>query len=101
VKPKAEFHEVMKMKFFEVNSSFIRRELTTEEAADILGVSVSTFFRKRTRFAEEGESGLVDRRIGRMSAKRVPADEVMRVIALFETHYYDFTVKNLHEKLIQ
>jgi transposase len=101
MKPKAEFHEVMTMKFYEVNSRFSRRELTTEEAADILGVYVSTFFRKRTRFAEEGEVGLVDRRIGRMSAKRVPADEVMRVIALFETHYYDFTVKHFHEKLLQ
>jgi transposase len=75
--------------------------LSTEEAAEFLGVSVSTFFRKRTRFAEEGEAGLVDRRIGKMSAKRVPVDEVMRVIALFETHYYDFTVKHFHEKLVQ
>ncbi|MDR3357715.1 MAG: helix-turn-helix domain-containing protein [Desulfovibrio sp.] len=97
MKPKAEFHEVIKMKFFEVNSRFSRRELSTGEAAEILGVSVSTFFRKRTRFAEEDEAGLVDRRIGRMSAKRVPADEAMRVIALFETQYYDFTVKHFHE----
>jgi transposase len=101
MKPTAAAHEVMKMRFFEVNSRFSRKELSTEEAAEILGVSVSTFFRKRTRFAEEGEAGLVDRRIGKMSAKRVPTDEVMRVIALFETHYYDFTVKHFHEKLVQ
>jgi hypothetical protein len=29
-----------------------------------LDVSAGTFSRKRTRFAEEGEAGLVDRRIG-------------------------------------
>jgi transposase len=91
----------MKMRFLEVNSKFGRGELTTEQAAQILGVSITTFFRKRTRFAEEGEGGLVDRRIGKMSAKRISVDEVMRIITLFETQYYDFTVKHFHEKLTQ
>jgi hypothetical protein len=36
-----------------------------------------------------------------MSARRVPVDEVMRVITLFETDYFDFTVKHFHEKLVE
>ena len=60
-----------------------------------------TFYRKRQRFAEDGEAGLVDRRIGKISARRVPVDEAMRVIALFETEYFDFTVKHFHEKLVE
>lgn len=99
MRPKAAFHEVRKMRFFDVNHRFQQGKLGCELAAEILGVSVRTFHRMRTRYEDEGENGLVDRRIGKMSAKRVPADEVMRLISLYETQYYDFTVKHFHEKL--
>ena len=89
------------MRFFEIYDRFTQGELSCEQAAEIMGVSVSTFFRQRRRFAEEGTQGLADRRIGKMSARRVPVDEVMRIIALFETKYYDFTVKHYHEKLVE
>ncbi len=67
------------MRFLEIHSRYEMGELSCEQAAEIMGVSVSTFYRKRQRFAEEGEAGLVDRRIGKMSARRVPVDETMRV----------------------
>jgi len=89
------------MRFLEVNERFSLQELTCEQAAELMGVSVSTFYRKRQRFAEEGVGGLVDRRIGKISARRVPVDEAMRVITLFETMYYDFTVKHFHEQLVE
>ena len=101
MRPTAQIHEVAAMRFSEANGRFHRGELSCEQAAELMGVSVSTFYRKRQRFAEEGEEGLVDRRIGRMSAKRVPVDEAMHVITLFETKYYDFTVKHYHEKLVE
>jgi transposase len=101
MRPTAQFHEVAAMRFLEVNERFSRHELSCEQAAEVLGVSVSTFYRKRLRFAEDGAGGLVDRRIGKISARRVPVDEAMRVIALFETRYYDFTVKHFHEKLVE
>jgi transposase len=87
------------MRFFEANHRLIKGELSCDGAADLLGVSVSTFYRMRKRYEDEGEQGLVDRRIGKMSARRVPVDEVMRLISLYETQYYDFTVKHFHEKL--
>jgi hypothetical protein len=99
MRPTAVFHEVTAMRFFEANRRFGRGEFTTEQAAEFLGVSVSTFFRKRIRFGEEAEAGLVDHRIGKLSSKRVPVDLAMRIISLFETQYYDFTVKHFHEKL--
>ena len=89
------------MRFHEVNERFRHGKLGTDEAAEILGVSVSTFYRKRRRFEESADMGLVDKRIGKMSARRVPVDETMRVIALFETQYFDFTVKHFHEKLVE
>jgi transposase len=89
------------MRFLEVYPRFEQSELSCKQAAEIMGVSVSSFYRKRQRFAEEGVGGLADRRIGKMSARRVPVDEAMRVISLFETRYFDFTVKHFHEKLVE
>ena len=56
---------------------------------------------ERGRFVEaEGADGLYDRRLGRLSARRAPVDEVARVLELFDTRYWDFTAKHFHEKLV-
>ena len=99
MRPKAAFHEVLKMRFLDVNQRFRNGNLGCDVAAEILGISPSKFYRMRKRYEDEGELGLVDRRIGKMSAKRVPVDDAMRLISLYETKYYDFTVKHFHEKL--
>jgi len=92
--------EVRIMRFEDVYGRFRVGRLGCEDAADFLGVSVSTFRRYRRRYEEEGVGGLYDRRLGRLSARRAPADEVMQVLELFETRYWDFTVKHFHEKLV-
>ena len=88
------------MRFEEIYGRFDKGRLRCEEAADLLGMSLSSFRRRRRRFEDEGLEGLVDRRLGKASARRVPVDEVTRILALFETHYQDFTVKHFHEKLV-
>ncbi|MCP4203610.1 MAG: ISNCY family transposase [bacterium] len=88
------------MRFDEVYGRFERGSLSCEQAADVLGVSLSTFRRYRRRYEAEGASGLYDRRLGKVSARRAPVDEVMKVLELFETRYDDFTVKHFHEKLV-
>lgn len=89
------------MRFEDIRRRYESRVLSCEEAAEILGMSVSTFYRMRQRYEEGGIEGLADRRLGRISARRAPVDEVMRVVNLFETRYYDFTVKHFHEKLFE
>lgn len=91
--------EVRKMKFEEAYNQYRSRRLSCEDAADLLGTSVSTFYRYRRRYEEDGEEGLADRRIGKLSTRRAPVDEVLKVVTLFKTKYYDFTVKHFHEKL--
>ena len=54
----------------------------------------------RSLRASEGAEGLYDRRLGRVSARRAPVDEVVRVLELFDTRYWDFTAKHFHEKLV-
>ena len=88
------------MKFEEVYGRTRRGVLGKAEAAEILGVSERTFRRWRDRFEAEGAEGLYDRRLGRLSARRAPVDEVARVLELFDTRYWDFTAKHFHEKLV-
>ena len=88
------------MKFEEVYGRTLRGVLGQAEAAEILGVSERTFRRCRDRFEADGAEGLYDRRLGRVSARRAPVDEVARVLALFDTRYWDFIAKHFHEKLV-
>ena len=88
------------MKFEEIYERTTRRELSQGEAASILGMSERTFRRWRDRFEADGAEGLYDRRLGKLSARRVPVDRVMEVLELFDTRYWDFTAKHFHEKLV-
>ena len=88
------------MKFEDVYGRCYRGDLSQAGTSEILGMSERTFRRWRERYEAEGAEGLYDRRLGRVSARRAPVDEVMRVLELFETRYPDFTAKHFHEKLV-
>ncbi len=49
--------------------------LSKLEAAELLGIDERTFRRWWRRFEDEGEAGLLDRRLGKPSPKRVPEEE--------------------------
>jgi transposase len=76
-------------------------ELNQEEAAELLGVSERTFRRWRDRYDEEGEAGLMDRRLGKASGKRVPLDREQEVEALYRQRYAGFRAKHFHEHLVK
>jgi hypothetical protein len=92
--------EVRTMRFDEVYGRFQRGHLSCAEAADVLGMSERNFLRYRTRYEAEGAEGLYDRRVGRVSGRRIAADVATRVIELYATRYFDFNVKHFHEKLV-
>jgi transposase len=71
------------------------------EAAELLGVGERTFRRWRQRYEEDGEAGLMDRRLGKLSGKRVPADREAEVEALYRGRYSGFTAKHFHEHLVR
>jgi transposase len=76
-------------------------ELNQGEAAELLGVSERTFRRWTRRYEEDGEVGLLDRRLGKASGKRVPVDRAEEVEALYRERYPGFTVKHFHEHLVK
>jgi transposase len=89
------------MRFEHVLARWSRRELSQAEAGELLGMSERTFRRWRDRHEDEGLEGLYDRRLGKASAKRVPVDEIERVLTLYRGRYAGFTVKHFHEKLVK
>ena len=88
------------MKFEEILDRTRSRELSQGEAASVLGVSERTFRRWRDRFEADGAEGLYDRRLGKVSARRVPVDTVIEVLGLFDTRYFDFTARHFWDKLV-
>jgi Winged helix-turn helix len=85
------------LKFRDVLSRWERRELSMMEAGELLGMSERQFRRYRDRFEEDGEAGLVDRRLGKPSAKRITTTEVDRLLQLYRTVYWGWNVKHFHE----
>jgi transposase len=75
--------------------------LTQEEMAEVLNIDVRTARRWTRRFEEEGLDGLIDRRIGQISSRRAPVDQVMRVESLYRERYAGFNAKHFHEKLTE
>jgi transposase len=86
------------MRFLEVYERSRMRRLSYGEASETLGVSERTFRRLRGRFEVEGEDGLLDRRLGKPSPRRIGDDEVARVAALYRERYAGWTVKHFHER---
>jgi len=86
-------------KFLDVLGRYERRKLSALEAGEILGCSERQFRRWRDRYEEEGLEGLRDKRLGRASAKRVPADRLEWMLEQYRTHYRGWNVKHFHEHL--
>src|SRR5882724_3196020 len=92
---------VRMIKFLSILSRYEASKFSQLEAAELLGVGERTFRRWRQRYEEDGEAGLLDRRFGKISGKRVPADREMEVEALYRGRYSGFTAKHFHEHLVR
>ena len=95
----AVFQGVRMLRFGDALGQCEARDLSQLEAAEVLGVSERTFRHWCRRFEGEGEAGLVDQRLGKPSAKRVPLDEALQVEELNRSRYAGFTMKHFHERL--
>jgi hypothetical protein len=62
---------VRMISFRSVLDRYEAAELNQIEAGELLGISERTFRRWCRRFEDEGEAGLLDRRLGRPSPKKM------------------------------
>jgi len=89
------------VKFRSVLDRYESSGLNQIEAAELLGVTERTFRRWCVRFEESGDAGLLDRRLGGFSSKRVPTDRSAKVEALYRARYSGFTARHFHEYLVR
>jgi transposase len=92
---------VRMIKFRSVFERYEASELNQIEAAALLGISERTFRRWCVRFEDGGEAGLLDRRLGQASGRRVPTERERQIEILYRTHYSGFTAKHFHEHLVR
>lgn len=89
------------MKLQDVLLKAMAKKITWWEAAEIIGVTTRTMRRWRERIETDGYSGLVDRRKGKLSDRRVPLKTVEEVLRLYGETYFDFNMRHFHEKLAE
>jgi transposase len=87
------------MKVQEVILRAMAKRMTWWQAAEVIGISDRQMRRWRRRWEKFGYDGLLDRRRGRPSSRRVPLELAERVLALYREKYFDFHVRHFHEKL--
>ena len=87
------------MKVQEVIMRAMSKQITWWQAAEILGVTTRTIRRMKRNWKKAGFDGLYDHRHHRPSPKRVPVEELERVLGLYRDQYSDFNVRHFHEKL--
>lgn len=87
-------------KFRDVLSRWDRGDLSMLEAGELLGMSERQFRRYRDRYEEAGEAGLLDRRLGKVSPRRVSRDAVDEMLWLYRERYRGWNVKHFHEHLV-
>jgi transposase len=95
--PRAAVERAMKIQ--EVILRAIAKKIAWWQAAEILGISDRQMRRWRERYERLGYDGLLDRRRGRPSGKRVPLATVEQVLKLYRELYFDLNVSHFHEKL--
>src|ERR1039458_7131444 len=81
------------MKVQEVILRVLAKKITWWQAAEIIGISDRQMRRWHERYEEFGYDGLLDRRRGRPSPKRVPLAEGERVLGLYREKYVHLTVR--------
>lgn len=87
------------MKVEEVILRATSKQITFWEAARILRYTPRHLRRVIQRYQHYGFDGLLDRRCGLPSRKRMPFAVVEQVLCLYREKYFDFSVRHFHEKL--
>ena len=87
------------LKLRDVMSRWEAAELSQMEAAELLGMHERTFRRWARRFEDDGEAGLLDRRLGRRSGRAVGVESCEEIERLYRERYLGFTARHFHEYL--
>ena len=93
--PGTELERTMKVQ--EVLMRAIAGKLSWYQAAEILGTSVRSLRRWKGNMEEHGVDGLIDRRRRRPSVRKVPLEEVKRVVRLYADRFSHYNMRHFHQ----
>lgn len=93
--PRTELERTMKVQ--EVLMRAIAGKINWFEAAEILGSSVRSVRRWKSNMEEYGVDGLIDRRRRLPSVRRVPLEEVKRVVRLYADRFSHYNMRHFHQ----
>lgn len=93
--PPSAMERAMKVK--EVIARALNKEYSWIQAGEILGMSARGLRRWRARLEKWGDRGLIDKRSGRPSARRVAVVEAERILELYRERYRGFNVRHFCE----
>jgi transposase len=85
------------MRFEEAYAGWQAGRLRQEEAARLLGVCERSFRRYIDRYEEEGLQGLIDHRVGQVSQRRAPVDEVMALTRAYGARHEGWSAKHYYQ----
>ncbi|MGH8702016.1 MAG: ISNCY family transposase [Burkholderiales bacterium] len=88
--------ETRKMRFEQAFEDWNEGRLSQEEAACLLGVCARSFRRYVQRFEAAGLDGLIDQRLGQVSQRRAPVDEVMALTERYRRRHTGWNVKHFY-----
>lgn len=86
------------MRFEEVYERWSESRLTQSEAAELLAVGERQFRRQCRRYEADGLDGLIDQRMGQLSHRCAPVDEVIALVEQYRSRYVGWTVKHFYSK---
>jgi transposase len=84
------------MKVHEVIMRAMSGEIAWFQAAEIIGISCRQMQRWKRRWENHGYEGLLDRRRGQPSPKRIAVPVLQEVLRLYREQYFDFNVRHFH-----
>ena len=86
-------------KFSDIYQRFLRKNLTTNQAAEYLGITPRHFLRVRKAYQDEGDAALIDRRLGLKPNNAAADAEVEFITNLYNERYSGYTVSHFYDFL--
>lgn len=84
------------MRFKEAYAGWQAGRLRQAEAAQLLGVCERSFRRYIDRYEEDGLQGLIDQRLGQISHRRAPVDEVLALTTAYRVRHDGWSARHYH-----
>jgi len=86
------------MKFDDIYRLKTESKISVEEGARLLGIHERTLRRWVCRYEEEGEVGLLDRRLRRKANNAATDEEIVDVVELYRRKYSGFNMSHFYDK---